>query len=307
MNGASMEKTCKLRTLAMIVLCITVASQGCRPARFASVSDSTETSLGLSRLASAGIRQDKSYEFDAISHQAQAELRAKDYGSAERDFKRLIALNANNPFLYRNLGNLYELEGRDFEAFQAWNKVVVGTPKGKSSDQTNPVVLAHYGELCLRFGHPDDAQKAFDTAAKHEMRFFDPNMETLPESDFSGQTTRTLAHYYAGSEELAGGHHQSAERDFRMVVQLAPKWAWGPFALGLEHISEGRRSEALPNFTSAEALAAGKLKTYIVQQDRIEGVTPMASVLTINNGKATQRLITVEQFDKEQIRAAALP
>jgi Tfp pilus assembly protein PilF len=244
--------------------------------------------------------KDRNVQMHALQWDAANELRTHDYVSAERDYKQLIALDPSNPFRYRGLAMTYDAEGKSKEAYQAWTKTLNGSPSGRSSDQTDPYILANYGELCLKNGDEEGAAKAFAVASRSVKILTDPKFERSADSEASKQGPRTLAHYNAGLEMSFGGQKDKSREELQKVVELAPGWGVAKVALAYELWREGRRDEAEDLLEPLE-VGSGPMAKFAMNQARTLGLDRNLTmeIKGLSNGKTVDTIMTIDEWNRK--------
>jgi len=246
----------------------------------------------------------------ALERQAKAELEAHDYGAAERDYQKAIDTNPRNPFLYRGLATLYDAEGRSKDAYNAWRKVLIGAPGGVSSDQSDPYVLAHFGELSLQMGDKPSAERSFALAIQNLRSMFGSNFELPSDKQLAEQSPRVLAHYNAGIEMSLGGQKEKANKELALAVRLAPNFGVAKLALGQELCLEGRQADAEPMFEAVEKSPDPELAKFALTHARLMGLdhNMTTTMETLPNGKVVIHNMTVEEYNRTRAPGApALP
>jgi len=89
----------------------------------------------------------------------EAEARG-DYALAEREYQNAVARDGG-PFFRTPLARLYDLMGRDRDAYAQYRAILRARP-----DLDVPRVFARYGELCLGFGDRNEARAAYTLAVE---------------------------------------------------------------------------------------------------------------------------------------------
>ncbi|CAN5390276.1 hypothetical protein BH09PAT4_BH09PAT4_09040 [soil metagenome] len=242
----------------------------------------------------------KMREVRELSKRGTAALKAGNFSAAEEVFEELIHREPNNPFRYRWLAMAYEGQGRTRDAYAAWTKVLTGTLKGRSTDQSDPYILARYGELCLQVGDRASAEIAFGMASREVRKLFNSSIERVPKGRISQQMSRALAHYNAGVEMSLGGQHKKAEDELRQAVKFAPHWPLAKIGLATELCQEGRRDEAEQLFEGVRTSGAGEASKFAATKMRDFGLDRNMVTVIHNRGDGTTYDVrmTKEQFER---------
>lgn len=89
-----------------------------------------------------------------------------DLKQAELIYIQATQILPDTPYTHIHLARLYDKTGRERQALAQYRIVVVGTPRSRSSTQSDPRVLSRFGDLSAKFGREDDARRAYALATR---------------------------------------------------------------------------------------------------------------------------------------------
>ncbi|HVL39306.1 MAG TPA: tetratricopeptide repeat protein, partial [Fimbriimonadaceae bacterium] len=90
-----------------------------------------------------------------------------DFALAENLYRQAIELRPKGLLARYHLALLMDRLHRDADALAAYEHLIAGHPKSRSSTQEDPRVLARLGDLRAKFGRTEDAKKAYKLAIHH--------------------------------------------------------------------------------------------------------------------------------------------
>ena len=89
-----------------------------------------------------------------------------DLEQAELLYLKATQVLPETPYTHIHLARLYDKTGREGQALAEYRIVVVGTPRSRSSTQSDPRVLSLFGDLSAKFGLGNDARRAYVLATR---------------------------------------------------------------------------------------------------------------------------------------------
>ncbi len=224
-------------------------------------------------------------ELERYSRQAQQALTAKDWEQAAQALEKLSQLAPDVPEVQGNLGLAYYSEGRIYEAAQAFERALKLNPKLSPAGPLLGLCLAELGRnqeavsiLEPAFRHPPDPQTGrligldlerayqglkqyakamavsdtllsrypsdpeilFHAARLHADRSYQLMLELV-----QGAPNSAWVHYATAEVHESLGHYDLAVREYRAVLEIAPRLAGVHFRLGRCIVLGSKERQAL--------------------------------------------------------------
>ncbi len=198
--------------------------------------------------------------------------RIVDYENAEREFTAIPAIAMKGEAQHRDslifraglgLGKLYVKSGRNEKAIQIVRSVLSSAPAGAPLDEAfNTLALAAYYERLYDDAIFDLRRAIKLNPANTAARF---NLKTIQ--------TR-LEHFNAAKAYARSGHVQQAIAEYRIAIDLDPRFIEARHRLGAELHAAGQHSEALKELRRAQSISPSYRKAHEIMFT--EGLTLVA-------------------------------
>jgi tetratricopeptide (TPR) repeat protein len=200
-------------------------------------------------------------------------MEARDYALAERLYEEVIDLVPTNPFEHVHLARLYDRMGRGRDALKKYRTVVKGSPGAWSSLQSDPSLLARYGDLCSKFGPVAEAATAYMSAVESSDNRVGQNGIQIAPPDRTLLGLRAAAHVAAGAKFRGQGDVGNALREYDLALAALPNW-WVALTFRGEQraLRVGMEALARSDFARAESLATGADRELVRKSAKLHGV-----------------------------------
>ncbi len=156
---------------------------------------------------------------------ANSYLQDGKFGEAEKEFKRVLAINPDFPELYFNLGNLYVQQQRTSDAITQYEAAITKHP--------------NYAEAHANLGVALGMQNRFEEAIAH----YDQSLTLQPNQP---DLLRNIA-----LDLMSLRRFEDASLRLQRALELDPSDAMSLFLLGNAHLALGKTSEAAAFYTRA--------------------------------------------------------
>ena len=201
---------------------------------------------------------------EAFYQAGDAAMRAKDFTTAEADFRACISINPLGA-VKRKLAEVLTAEGRIPEALQEYQAVIY-PGGGHGDDYSDPRCLLNYAILLNRTGQWDKAvfmyEKALPTLPGGTMPQyavqFDPDDPQSVALEAAAYVGLGLDSDFRCDDDVATGmHFDRAVAEFGKALALEPSWGMANYYYGYGLRKMGRKTEAQAAFKKAASLDQG--------------------------------------------------
>ena len=180
-------------------------------------------SEALFDLLAPGYRQHAKEQAEAIRQGAEAEERG-DYAAAEVAYRRACAaLGYDCAVEHLRLARLFDKTGDGRKAFVEYRVFVVGDGHAVSSDQSEPAILAHFGDLCLRYGPLKDAKRAYALAILNGRQGYGDSVILPIARDEALPTLRSAAHTAVAIKHRFSLERMEEEIELNLALEFDPQ------------------------------------------------------------------------------------
>lgn len=216
-------------------------------------------SPALMDLLAPGYRQHAAEQAEDVRGGEEAEKRS-DFDAAEAAYRKAcVALGYDEPLQHLRLARLFDRTGDGRKAYVEYRVFVIGDERSISSDQFDPTILAHFGDLCARYGPVVDAKKAYALAIIDGQGGYGDGVLLSTARDASLAALRSAAHVAAAIDHKYHLDPKGEEAELNLAIEVDPQNWIARIYRAEVFASQGMRAAATLEGMKAERLApAGK-------------------------------------------------